>query len=106
MTTHTNCSHPKTKAARSACRAGKAQPDGTPARSAAERLADKAAASSAKVGKPKAHSGDFPEPNAEEVGKGPYAKIYTSGHCNIGNHHICTGQYTLTPCTCTCHAAA
>jgi hypothetical protein len=104
MTTHSNCTHEKTKAARAACRAGKPQSDGTPATSAADRLAAKAAASSSKIGKPKAHSGDFPEPSAE-VGKGHYAHIYVSGHCNIGNHHICTGQYTLTPCTCDCHTA-
>lgn len=32
------------------------------------------------------------------------ARLFMSGHCDAGRHTpICTGQYTLTPCTCPCH---
>jgi hypothetical protein len=96
MTTHTNCSHPKTKSARAACRAGKPQPDGTPARSAAERLADKAAASTAgKVGKPRDFYGD----DTRRFDR----KGNISGTCGIEHHDRCRVGGKQWFCTCECH---
>lgn len=89
MTSHANCTHEKTKAARAACRAGKAQPDGTPARTAAERLADKAAQAASKVSKPHSHEGD------PVVRHGNIC-----GPCGNGSHDRCPQGGRQWYCTC------
>lgn len=95
MTTHANCTHEKTKSARAACRSGKPAADGTPARSAAERLADKAAAAASKVGKPKAHSGD----DTRRYDR----KGNVSGTCGMEDHDRCRVGGRQWFCTCDCH---
>lgn len=95
MTTHANCTHPKTKAARSACRAGKAQPDGTTNRTAAERLADKAAEAVTKVSR--AH--DFYGDDTRRYDR----KGNISGTCGIEHHDRCRVGGKQWFCTCDCH---
>lgn len=94
MSSHANCTHEKTKAARSACRAGKPAADGTPARPAAERLADKAAPAAGKV-KAKAFSGD----DTRRYDR----KGNVSGTCGMEDHERCRVGGRQWFCTCECH---
>ena len=100
MTSHANCTHEKSKAARAACRAGKA-PISSPTEAkatrddAATRLREKATkATKGRLSEARCHTGDQPS---------RASKAYMSGHCSIDNHDACRGIYALTPCTCTCH---
>lgn len=89
MSSHANCTHEKTKAARAACRAGKAQP---------KRLIDPDTLT---------HMQRLDPVTGEPIGpkiklRERAGKDYISGHCATGNHDRCAGVYAGTSCSCTC----
>lgn len=95
MSSHANCTHEKTKAARAACRAGKEprgdMPQATPA---TDRLREKAASASEKLSQPKAEGATSTTP-AQAV----------SGFCANGTHDRCPGGGKQWHCSCDCHSA-
>lgn len=102
MSAHATCSHAKTKAARSACRAGKAVPDAPSATDASprDRLREKAAAASSKISEPKAEG----EPGTSYRTEDGFIRGGNiSGTCGIGAHDRCRGGGKQWFCTCDCH---
>jgi hypothetical protein len=89
-TTHANCTHPKTKPARALCRAGKAQPEGTPT--------VKPEAPAEKASKRR----DWAEVEERPVVR--HGNV--SGSCGITFHERCMGGGRQWYCTCECHMAA
>lgn len=93
MSSHANCTHEKTKAARAACRAGK-EPRGDMPQATATKLREKAASASEKLGKPK------PEGTTSVT-----ASAAISGFCSNGTHDRCPGGGKQWHCSCDCHSA-
>lgn len=104
MTTHANCTHPKTKAARALCRTAAAsgrthdeqrklniQDNATASRRAV--IADKHAKLKTKISEPHDESGDVPVASA------------ISGFCGNDNHDRCPGGGKQWHCDCDCHTA-
>lgn len=92
MSAHADCTHEKTKAARAACRAGKA-PATPDLRNTRERLIAKAAKADAKLGEPRDEGAERSSIDS---------KLYISGHCATGNHERCAGVYAGVNCSCIC----
>lgn len=98
MSSHANCTHPKTKAARAACRAGRPATEGKPAK----RLIDPDTLTHMQRVDPVSGEPIGPEiPLARPAVKHPYV----SGHCSTGNHDRCAGVYAGVSCSCTCDHA-
>lgn len=91
MTTHANCTHEKTKAARAACRAGK-EPRGDMPRASASKLREKAASASLKFGDAKDEGATSSKPATA-----------ISGFCGNANHDRCPGGGKQWHCDCDCH---
>lgn len=95
MSSHADCTHEKTKAARAACRAGKNPPAAARADdpSRTTKLREKAAKASEKLGQPKAE------------GDAAYRPAVMSAFCGGNNHDSCPGGGTQWTCQCDCHTA-
>ncbi len=92
MTTHTNCTHEKTKAARAACRKAGGATTTTTNDDARAKLRHKAAKASEKLSKAHAE-GDTPANAASAV----------SGFCGNGTHDRCPAGGRQWSCSCECH---
>lgn len=92
MSSHADCTHEKTKAARAACRSGR--PAGE-----ARRLIDPSKLRYMQRVDPITDEPIGPPiPLTREAVKHPYM----SGHCATGHHDRCAGVYAGTACTCEC----
>lgn len=102
MSSHADCTHPSTKAARAACRAGRPMPPAGEAPTKARRLIDPDKLTHMQRVDPITGEPIGPEiPLSRPAAKHPYM----SGHCANGFHDRCAGVYAGTACTCDCDHA-